>query len=149
MKHSLFYSKIELSKEKVQTDEGTPMGELLRKYWIPSLLVEELPSPDCPPVRVKLLGEELNAFRDTNGNIGLADEFCPHRRVSLVLGRNEECGLRCPYKGWKFDTEGNCMDMPSEPQESNYNIELIFISTLPELVKNTILDTSKRIFSKY
>ncbi|MDB4923532.1 MAG: (2Fe-2S)-binding protein [Mucilaginibacter sp.] len=122
------------------------MGELLRRYWIPALLVEECPSPDCPPVRVKLLGEELIAFRDTNGNIGSVDEFCPHRRVSLFFGRNEECGLRCPYHGWKFDTEGNCMDMPSEPQESNYNIVLIFTSTLPELVKNTILGTSRQDF---
>src|SRR5262249_42094175 len=84
---------------------GTPMGRLLRRYWIPALLGWEPPEPDCPPVRVKLLGEELVAFRDTSGGIGLLDERCPHRRVSLYFGRNEECGLRCVYHGWKFDVD--------------------------------------------
>jgi nitrite reductase/ring-hydroxylating ferredoxin subunit len=97
-----------------QTDAGTPMGDLFRRYWIPALLASELPEPDCPPVRVKLLGEKLVAFRDTQGRLGLIDEFCAHRGVSLWFGRNEECGLRCPYHGWKFDIEGNCVDLPSE-----------------------------------
>ena len=82
---------------------GTPMGDTMRRYWIPALLAWELPAPDCPPMRVKLLGEDLVAFRDTEGRIGLLDEFCPHRRASLFLGRNEECGLRCVYHGWKFE----------------------------------------------
>ncbi|GAB7389172.1 Rieske 2Fe-2S domain-containing protein [Bacillaceae bacterium] len=103
-----------------RTGPGTPMGEMLRRYWIPALLSEELARPDCPPVRVKLLGEELLAFRDTNGRVGLVDEYCPHRRASLFFGRNEECGIRCVYHGWKFDADGNCVDMPSEPPESNF-----------------------------
>src|SRR5437870_3582212 len=90
---------------------GTPGGELLRRYWLPACLSEELPEPDGPPVRVKLLGESLVAFRDTSGRIGLVDEFCPHRRASLWLGRNEESGLRCVYHGWKYDVDGNCVDM--------------------------------------
>jgi phthalate 4,5-dioxygenase len=103
-----------------RTESGTPMGKTLRRYWIPALMAEELPNPDCPPVRVKLLGEELIAFRDTDGKIGLVDEYCPHRKVSLFYGRNEECGLRCAYHGWKFDTDGSCVDLPSEPPESNF-----------------------------
>jgi len=99
---------------------GTLMGELMRRYWMPSGLSQELPGPDCPPIRVKLLGERLVAFRDTHGRVGLLDEFCAHRRASLFLGRNEEGGLRCVYHGWKYDLEGNCVDMPSEPPESNF-----------------------------
>ena len=99
---------------------GTPMGEAMRRYWIPALLTWELPEPDCPPVRVKLLGEELVAFRDTEGRIGILDERCPHRQASLFLGRNEECGLRCVYHGWKFDVEGRCVDMMNEPEELRF-----------------------------
>ncbi|GAX90375.1 hypothetical protein EFBL_2001 [Effusibacillus lacus] len=99
---------------------GTPMGEVFRRYWIPAVLSEELPEPDCPPVRVKLLGENLVAFRNSNGQVGLLDRYCPHRRVELFWGRNEECGLRCVYHGWKFDVKGNCVDMPNEPAESNF-----------------------------
>ena len=99
---------------------GTPMGRTMRRYWIPALLASELPEPDGPPVRVKLLGEDLLAFRDTNGRIGLLDEYCPHRRVSLFFGRNEECGLRCVYHGWKFDVSGRCVDMMNEPEELSF-----------------------------
>ena len=99
---------------------GTPMGETMRRYWIPALLAWELPGPDCAPVRVKLLGEELVAFRDTRGRIGLLDEHCPHRLVSLFFGRNEECGLRCVYHGWKFDVDGRCVDMMNEPEELGF-----------------------------
>jgi len=99
---------------------GTPMGEAMRRYWIPALLTWELPEPDCPPVRVKLLGEELVAFRDTQGRIGILDERCPHRQASLFLGRNEECGLRCVYHGWKFDVDGRCVDMMNEPEELRF-----------------------------
>jgi phthalate 4,5-dioxygenase len=98
--------------------QGTPMGELLRRYWTPALLVSEAPTPDGDPVRVRLLGENLVAFRDTNGRLGLVGENCPHRGASLYFGRNEECGLRCPYHGWKFDADGACVDMPSEPPTS-------------------------------
>ncbi|WP_072689916.1 Rieske 2Fe-2S domain-containing protein [Rhodococcus marinonascens] len=104
----------------VRTGPDTPMGRLFRRYWIPALLAEELPGPDCPPVRVKLLGESLIAFKDTTGRIGLLDEFCSHRTASLYFGRNEDCGLRCAYHGWKYDVDGNCVDMPSEPEDSKF-----------------------------
>lgn len=103
-----------------RTGSGTPMGELMRRYWIPVFLSRELPEPDCAPVRVKILGEKLVGFRDSGGAVGLLEEFCPHRRASLWLGRNEEFGLRCIYHGWKFDVRGNCLDMPNEPPESNF-----------------------------
>jgi phthalate 4,5-dioxygenase oxygenase subunit len=103
-----------------QTGPGTPMGRLFRCYWIPALLAGELPENDSPPVRVKLFSERLIAFRDTNGRLGLLDEFCAHRGISLWFGRNEECGLRCPYHGWKYDVTGQCVDMPSEPEQSNF-----------------------------
>jgi len=102
---------------------GTTMGEAMRRYWMPAALVWELPQPDCPPIRVKLLGEKLVAFRDTEGRVGLIDEFCAHRRASLFLGRNEESGLRCVYHGWKYDTKGSCLDMPNEPQETNFKTQ--------------------------
>jgi phenylpropionate dioxygenase-like ring-hydroxylating dioxygenase large terminal subunit len=103
-----------------QVGPGTPMGDLMRRFWHPVLLSEELPEPDCPPKRTRILGEDLIAFRDTNGDVGLVDNYCPHRRASLFFGRNEECGLRCVYHGWKFDINGDCVDMPSEPAESNF-----------------------------
>src|SRR6476469_2007380 len=99
---------------------GTLMGNLVRRYWMPALLSDELPAPDCPPVRVRLLCEDLIAFRDTSGRVGLVKNSCPHRGASLFFGRNEEDGLRCVYHGWKFDTTGTCVDMPSEPAESNF-----------------------------
>ena len=111
-----------LVKEKndllIQTDPGTPMGDMFRCYWIPALLAEELPEPDCDPVRVKLLSERLIAFRDSDNRLGLMDELCAHRRVSLWFGRNEEGGLRCAYHGWKYDVTGQCIDVPSEPPDS-------------------------------
>jgi len=96
----------------------TPMGKTFRSMWMPFLMPEELPGPDCPPIRVRLLGEDLVAFRDTNGKIGLLDRYCPHRRVDLFFGRNEECGLRCVYHGWKFDVTGAIVDMPAEPENT-------------------------------
>jgi phthalate 4,5-dioxygenase oxygenase subunit len=113
-----------------QTNSGTPMGETMRRYWIPALLSWEIPEPDCAPVRVKLLGEKLVAFRDTEGHIGLLDEFCPHRRVSLWFGRNEACGLRCVYHGWKFDVEGNCVDQMNEPEQFKDKIHLTAYPTV-------------------
>jgi phthalate 4,5-dioxygenase oxygenase subunit len=104
----------------MQTNAGTPMGFVMRRYWIPALLAWELPGPDCPPVRVRLLGENLVAFRDSSGRIGLVEASCPHRRASLFWGRNEADGIRCVYHGWKFDVEGRCTDMPSEPETSNF-----------------------------
>lgn len=103
-----------------RTGRGTPMGDLFRRYWLPALLASELPEADCPPVRVKLLSERMIAFRTTAGKLGLMDEFCAHRGVSLWFGRNEENGLRCPYHGWKYDVTGQCVEVPSEPAESGY-----------------------------
>ena len=103
-----------------RTGKGTPMGEFCRRFWTPVLLSEELPEPDCAPVQTKIYGEELVAFRTTSGKVGLLKEFCPHRHASLFYGRNEEDGLRCAYHGWKFDIEGQCVDMMSEPAESNF-----------------------------
>src|SRR5207237_1179498 len=100
------------------TGPGTMMGNLLRRYWIPAILSSELPEPDSDPVRITLLGENLVAFRDTRGRVGLLGANCPHRGAPLFFGRNEECGIRCVYHGWKFDVDGHCVDMPNEPPES-------------------------------
>ncbi|HEY7365924.1 MAG TPA: Rieske 2Fe-2S domain-containing protein [Methylomirabilota bacterium] len=99
---------------------GTPMGAVMRQYWIPALLSAELPAPDGPPVRVRLLGENLIAFRVTSGKVGLIQNHCPHRGASLFFGRNEGEGLRCVYHGWKFDCAGACVEMPNEPPESAF-----------------------------
>ena len=113
-----------LSREEnellTRTGPGTPMGSLMRRYWVPALFSHQLEKPDSPPVRVKLMHENLVAFRNTEGRIGLVAEQCPHRTASLFFGRNEECGLRCVYHGWKFDIEGNCVDMPSEPDGTGF-----------------------------
>ena len=98
---------------------GTPMGEFMRHYWMPVLYDWEL-APDGEPKRVRVLGEDLIAFRDTQGKVGFFQHNCPHRGASLFFGRNEEGGLRCVYHGWKFDTDGNCTDMPNEPAESDF-----------------------------
>jgi len=113
-----------LSREEnellTRTGPGTPMGNLYRRFWLPALLPEELPHADSDPIRLRILGEDLIAFRDTNGKVGLIQNNCPHRGASLFFGRNEEAGLRCVYHGWKFDTAGNCVDMPNEPAESDF-----------------------------
>ncbi len=103
---------------------GTPMGDLMRQYWIPAVRSDEFPSPDSPPLRVRLLCEDLIAFRTTSGGVGLIQNACPHRGASLFFGRIEEDGLRCVYHGWKFDREGRCVDMPSEPAESNFKTKV-------------------------
>ena len=107
--------KKELNDLVTQTGPGTAMGNLFRRYWHPALLSEQLPGPDCEPVRLELLSEKMLAFRDTEGKLGLIDEFCAHRGVSLWFGRNEQNGIRCPYHGWKYDVNGNCTEVPSEP----------------------------------
>lgn len=99
---------------------GTPMGTMMRRFWVPALLAEEVAEPDGTPVRVRLLGEEFVAFRDTTGRLGFVDAACPHRLASLALGRNEEGGLRCIYHGWKFGVDGACLEMPTEPEGSTY-----------------------------
>src|SRR5579864_3528080 len=117
-----------LSKEEneliTRTGPGTPMGNVFREYWLPAMLSRELPSPDCDPVRVMLLGEKLIAFRDTNVQVGLLQNHCPHRGASLFFGRNEEGGLRCVYHGWKFSHDGTCVDMPNEPAESDFRTKV-------------------------
>src|SRR5215212_1252056 len=111
-----------LSKENnellTRVGPGTPMGNLLRQYWIPALRAARLEA-DGAPVRVRILSENFVAFRDTNGQVGFLDEGCPHRGVSLALGRNEECGLRCIFHGWKINADGQVVDIPSEPAGSN------------------------------
>ncbi|HLX82016.1 MAG TPA: Rieske 2Fe-2S domain-containing protein [Burkholderiales bacterium] len=97
----------------VRTDAGTPMGEYFRRYWLPVALCSDMPGPDSPPVRVKVMGEELVAFRDTQGRVGLMEPRCAHRGTSLFFGRNEDCGLRCVHHGWKYDVAGKCVDMPN------------------------------------
>jgi phthalate 4,5-dioxygenase len=99
---------------------GTVMGDLMRQYWAPAMLSSELAEPDCAPVRVRLFGENLIAFRDTSGRVGLIGNHCPHRGASLFYGRSEGNGLRCVYHGWKYDVTGRCVDMPSEPPESTF-----------------------------
>jgi phthalate 4,5-dioxygenase len=113
-----------LSREEnellTRTGRGTPMGNLYRRFWLPALLPSELPAPDCDPIRFRILGEDLVAFRDSNGKVGFVAQNCPHRGASLFFGRNEESGLRCVYHGWKFDVTGKCVDMPNEPAESDF-----------------------------
>ncbi|WP_236787681.1 Rieske 2Fe-2S domain-containing protein [Amycolatopsis sp. GM8] len=103
-----------------RTGPGTPMGKLMREYWLPALLSSELPEADSTPVRLLLLGERFVAFRDSNGEVGIMAHNCPHRGASLFFGRVEDGGLRCGYHGWKFDRAGTCLDMPNEPAESNF-----------------------------
>jgi phenylpropionate dioxygenase-like ring-hydroxylating dioxygenase large terminal subunit len=103
-----------------QSGQRTPMGELLRRFWMPALLCAELPERDCPPRKIKILGEDLLVFRDSNGRVGIVEPHCPHRGANLYFGRNEECGLRCAYHGWKFDVDGNCLDLPTSPPDSGY-----------------------------
>lgn len=112
----------------VRVGPGTPGGALFRRYWQPALMSSELPENDGAPVRVRLLGEDLVAFRDSKGDVGLVDAFCPHRRAPMFFGRNEECGLRCVYHGWKFDRTGACVDMPSEPADSLFKSKVAIAS---------------------
>src|SRR5437868_2656225 len=97
---------------------AAPMGGIMRRHWLPVCLSEEVAEKDGAPVKSRLVGEDLVVFRDSNGRLGVLDEHCPHRGASLVFGRNEECGLRCLYHGWKFDVDGNVLEMPSEPDAS-------------------------------
>src|SRR5262249_10897884 len=115
-----------------RTGPGTLMGNLFRRFWLPALLPAEGPEPDCPPVPLRLLGRDLIAFRDTAGRAGFVAQACPHRGASLFFGRNEESGLRCVYHGWKFDLTGQCVDMPSEPAESNFRAK-INVTAYPSL----------------
>jgi nitrite reductase/ring-hydroxylating ferredoxin subunit len=121
-----------LSKEEnelvTKVEKGSPMGEYFRRFWLPVALASELAINDGPPVRVKVLNEDLIAFRDTDGRVGLIDAYCPHRGAPLFFGRNEEAGLRCVYHGWKFDVEGVCTDLPSAPEGETYRDKIHIIS---------------------
>ncbi len=104
----------------VRIEGDAPMGQLMRRHWVPAALIEQVAKPDGAPIRLRLFGEDLVAFRDSQGRVGVVAEYCPHRKASLFFGRNEECGLRCLYHGWKFDVDGKIIEMPSEPQESGF-----------------------------
>jgi len=117
---------------------GTPMGNLMREYWIPAIRSDELPKPDGRPLRVRLLGEDLIGFRASSGDVGLIRNNCPHRGASLFFGRNEEQGLRCVYHGWKFDVSGRCVDMPNEPAESNFKDKVRAVA-YPARERNAII----------
>src|SRR5436190_19925617 len=112
--------RTEINELLTQTGPETPTGELFRQYWIPALLAEELPENDGPPVRVKILSERLIAFRNSEGEYGLIDEFCAHRGASLWFGNVQERGIRCAYHGWKYGTDGQCLEVPSEPENRNF-----------------------------
>ena len=121
-----------LTKEEnsllTETGPMTPMGNLFRHYWIPALLSEELPEMDGDPVKITILGEFLLAFRDSNGRVGIVDRRCPHRGADLFFGRNENCGLRCVYHGWKFDVDGNCVELPTAPKGSRFKEKVTLLS---------------------
>ncbi len=121
---------LEDNERLTRVGPGTPMGELLRRYWLPFLVDWELPHPDCDPVRVKLLGEQLVAFRDTSGTVGLLATLCAHRKANLFFGRNEAHGLRCTYHGWKYDVHGNCVDMPTETEDGSFK-DKIHLTSYP------------------
>src|SRR6476619_3041139 len=114
------------------------MGALLRRYWQPACLSSELSEPDGAPLRVRLLGEDLIAFRDTEGRIGLVDAYCPHRRAPMFYGRNEECGLRCVYHGWKFNVDGRCIDVPALPPGNPF-VDKVRIKSYPTYEKGGVI----------
>ena len=116
-----------------RVEGDAPMGQIMRRHWIAACLSEEVAEPDGAPVKVRLLGEDLVVFRDSKGRVGVLDEYCSHRRASLLFARNEDCGLRCLYHGWKFDVDGNIVEMASEPDNS-----LIF-----DRVKHKILSDAR------
>jgi phenylpropionate dioxygenase-like ring-hydroxylating dioxygenase large terminal subunit len=130
--------KHEDNERLVRVGAGKPAGELFRRYWQPALLSLELPEKDGAPVRVRLLGEDLVAFRDSNDRIGLVAAYCPHRRAPLFFGRNEECGLRCVYHGWKFDADGACVDLPTEAAGSPLKNE-VHITAYPTCERGGVI----------
>lgn len=107
------------NQQLTTVDTSTPMGSLLRRYWLPALRSTEL-DRDGRPRRIRLLGEDLLAFRDTRGRVGVVEPHCAHRGAALYFGRNEDCGLRCAFHGWKYDTTGRCVDMPNELSSSSF-----------------------------
>jgi phenylpropionate dioxygenase-like ring-hydroxylating dioxygenase large terminal subunit len=105
----------EENEELCRVGPDTPMGQVLRRYWVPAFQLADLPAPDCPPIQVRVLGENFVAFRDTNGQLGFLDELCCHRGASLALGRVEDCGIRCLYHGWKYTVDGTITETPNLP----------------------------------
>ncbi len=114
---------IEDNERLTRVGPGTPMGDLFRRYWQPVALSETVSKPDGPPIRVRMLGEDLVLFRATDGRFGLVAERCPHRTASMYWARNEENGLRCVYHGLKFDVDGNCVDAPCVTKTSEAQLE--------------------------
>jgi len=106
-----------------RVEGDAPMGQIMRRHWLPACMSEEVVEADGAPVRSRLLGEDLVVFRDSKGRLGVLGEHCPHRQASLVFGRNEDCGLRCLYHGWKFDVEGNVVDMACEPEGNRLKVQ--------------------------
>ena len=104
-----------------RTNAGTAMGEYFRRFWQPVALSREVAEPDCAPIRVKVMGEDLIVFRDTQGRVGLIEPRCAHRGADLFFGRNEECGIRCIYHGWKYDVDGKCIELPNVPEGPAYH----------------------------
>jgi phthalate 4,5-dioxygenase oxygenase subunit len=133
-----------LSKEDnellTRVEGDAPMGQAMRRYWVPALLSEDVEKPGGRPIRVRLFGEDMVAFRNTAGVLGLVEEKCPHRLASFAIGRNEDCGIVCIYHGWKFDVNGECMDMPTEPEERGFK-ERVKIQAYPVHEANGIVWT--------
>jgi nitrite reductase/ring-hydroxylating ferredoxin subunit len=115
-----------------QVGPGTPIGELFRRFWLPAMLSSELPEPDGDPIRLRLLGEDLVTYRDSEGRVGCVDAYCPHRGAPMFFGRNEENGLRCIYHGWKFDVNGDCVHMPNCQEGDTYK-DKIKITAYPAI----------------
>ena len=113
-----------------ETGLETPMGQYFRRFWQPAILSEELSERDGSPIRVTIMREQLVAFRDSNGDVGLVDTKCPHRGADMYFGRNEECGLRCVYHGWKFDVHGKAVDLPNVPPGVRHH-ETVRIKSYP------------------
>ena len=107
------------SLELTRVGPGTPMGALMRHYWLPALRADEV-TAGGDPVRLMLLGEKLIAFRDAAGKVGVMDHRCPHRCASLFYGRNEGDGIACVYHGWKFATDGSCLTQPNLPPHQEF-----------------------------
>lgn len=129
---------VEENQMLTQTGPGTPMGELFRRFWLPVMLADEIPIADCVPKRLRILSEDLIAFRDSNGEVGIVDAYCPHRGAPLFFGRNEECGLRCVYHGWKFDVNGVCVDLPNSPEGETYK-DKVTIKAYPGIEKGGVI----------
>ncbi len=121
----------------VRVGPGTAMGRLMRLYWLPFLPSADVVA-DGQPQRVRLLGEDLVAFRDDQGKVGLVDYACPHRGAPMVFARNEDQGLRCVYHGWKFAADGSCTEMPAEPPSSPFRKRLR-ITAYPVRERNGML----------